>query len=61
MLRQRGEGLVLARSGDTYISAVPSSFAAVSSNRLLGSFLVQAIAACTCKVPILTILGPSPG
>lgn len=32
MLRQRGEGLVLARNGDTNISAVPSSFAAVNSN-----------------------------
>lgn len=38
MLRQRGEGLVLARNGDTNISAVPSSFAAVNSNRSLGGF-----------------------
>lgn len=35
--RQFGEGLVLARNGATYISAVPSSLAAVNSSCLLGS------------------------
>lgn len=35
VVRQLGEGLVLARSGATYISAVPSSLAAVNSSCLL--------------------------
>ena len=35
VVRQSGEGLVLARSGATYMSAVPSSLAAVNSSCLL--------------------------
>lgn len=36
VVRQSGEGLVLASSGATYISAVPSSLAAVNGSCLLG-------------------------
>lgn len=61
MLRQHGEGLVLARNGDTYISVVPSCFAAVNSNCVLGNLLAQAIAVCTPKQSKLTTSGPSPG
>ena len=35
VVRQSGEGLMLARSGATYMSAVPSSLAAVNSSCLL--------------------------
>lgn len=47
MLRQRGEGLLLARNGDTNISAVPSSLAAVNSNCALGGLSIHTAMAWT--------------